>query len=171
MTFWTLLCNFMIMLALHLLRKWTIIQLSVLIVLNVITTLISLPKNVFKSAANKIVVIGTEVGFIIVAILFIVMYSLENSGSYQVRLGLSWTTIGVNVSIILFQIIVKIVEFIQLRRKKKREEQKLKLESQTPANDDGQIQLGRPHKFNISIEADSRSYLNRFRNSNDTVRF
>ena len=44
---------------------------------------------------------------------------LEHSNSYQVRLRLSWTTIGANVTIILFQIIVKIVEFFRLRKEKK----------------------------------------------------
>ena len=45
MTFWTLSSNLMIMLALPLLRKWTIIQLSVLTVLNVMTILILFPKT------------------------------------------------------------------------------------------------------------------------------
>ena len=141
MTFWTLLFNFMIMLILKLLRRWVIVQLSVLIILNVITILIALPKNVFKTAANKILVIGIEAGFIIASILFLVMHSLENSGSYQVKLGLSWTTVGINIAIILFHIIVKIVEFFRLRRKKKREERKHKQESQMQANDDSRYQL------------------------------
>ena len=148
MTFWTLLFNFIIILILELLK--VIVQLSVLIVLNVITILIALPKNVFKTAANKILVIGTEAGFVIAAILFLVMHPLENSGSYQVRLGLSWTAVGVKVAIILFQIIVKIVEFFRLRREKKLEERKQKQASQKRANDDSQIQLRKSHKFKIS---------------------
>ena len=165
MTFCTLLCNFMIMLALQLLRKWTIIQLSVLIVLNAITIIIALPKNVFKATANKIVVIGTEVGFIIVAILFLVMYSLENSNLYQVRLGLSWTVIGVNVAIILFQIVVKIINFFRLRRKKKQEKRKGKR-----VDEESRIQLRTPHKFNISIEADSNCSGDRSQSANPIIR-
>ena len=168
MTFWTLLFNFIIILILELLK--VIVQLSVLIVLNVITILIVLPKNVFKTAANKILVIGTEAGFVIAAILFLVMHSLENSGSYQVRLGLSWTAVGVKVAIILFQIIVKIVEFFRLRREKKLEERKQKQASQKRANDDSQIQLRKSHKFNISIEADSNLSWNRFRSLHGTSR-
>ena len=166
MTFWTLLCNFMTMLALQLLRKWTFIQLSVLIVLNVITILITLPKNVFKTAANKIVVIGTKIGFIIISILFLVLYVLENSGSYQVRLRLSWIAVGVNVAIVLLQIIVKIIEFFRLR-KKKREEQKHKQGSCMRANENSRIRL---HRFNISDRADPNSSWNRSRNENYTIR-
>ena len=166
MTFCDLTVKFMTMLALQLLRKWTFIQLSVMIVLNVITILIALPKNVFKTAANKIVVIGTEIGFIIISILFLVLYILENSGSYQVRLRLSWTAVGVNVAIVLFQIIVKIIEFFRLR-KKKREEQKHKQGSRMRANENSRIRL---HRFNISDRADPNSSWNRSRNVNDTIR-
>ena len=162
MTFWTLLFNFIVMLVLEPLRKWVIVQLSILIVLSVITLIIALPKKVFKTPANRIVVIGTEVGFIIVAILFLAMYSLENSNSYQVRLGLSWTTAGVNVSIILFHIIVKIVEFFRLR-KKKREERKQKQGIPKSANDDSQIQLRRHNNFGISIGTTPNSLGTRFR--------
>ena len=149
MTFWTFLFNFLIILVLTLLRKWVIVQLSVLIVLNVITILIAVPKKIFKTAANRITVIGTELGFIIINILFLVMYSLENSGSYQVRLGLSWTTVGVNIAIILFQIVVKIIEFFRLRREKRRKKPKQKQGPSQRPNDDSQIQLRRPQNFRI----------------------
>ena len=149
MAFWTLLFNFIIMLVLELLKRWVILQLTVLIVLNVITILIARPKNVFKATANKIIMIGTEAGFIIVNLLFLVMRFLEHSKSYQVRLGLSWTTVGVNVAIILFQIGVKIVEFFRLRREKKREERKYNRGPQRKrTSEDSQIQLRRPRKFN-----------------------
>ena len=124
MTFWTLLCNLIIMLVLELLRKWVIVQLSILLALNVFTILLLIPRHVFKATATRIMVIGTEIGFIIISILFLVMYFLESSELYQVRLGLSWTVAGVNIAIILFQIIVKIIEFFRLRKKKKREKQK-----------------------------------------------
>ena len=163
MAFWALFFNFIIMLVLKLLRKWVIVQLSVLIVLNVITILIALPKHVFKTAANKIIVIGTELGFIIINLLFLVMYSLENSNSYQVRLGLSWTAVVVNVAIILFQIVVKIVEFFRLRREKKREEQKHKQGSKMRAKEKSQIQLRRHRGFSISIAANSKGFWNRSR--------
>ena len=165
MTFWTLSSNLLIILALQFLREWTIIQLSVLIVLNVITILIALPKNVFKTAAMRITTIGTEIGFIIINILFLVMHFLENSGSYQVRLILSWAVVGVNAAIILFQFIVKIVEFIRLRRKKKQEKRKQKQEKE-----DSRIKLRRPHKFSISIQVDPNRSWNRFRSVHDTVR-
>ena len=142
MAFWTLLSNLLIMLVLALLRKWVIFQLSVLTVLNVITISIAYPKNVFKATANKIIVIGTELGFIIINFLFLVIRFLQNSNSYQVRLRLSWTVVGVNVAIILFQIVVKIVEFFRLRREKKQEEQKRKRElSQRQTKEDSRIQL------------------------------
>ena len=113
--------------------KWVIAQLSVLIVLNVINIIIALPKNVFTTAATKIVVFGTELGFIIVAILYLVMFPLENCGSYQVRLRLSWAIVEATVAIILFQIIVKITELYRLRREKKLEERKRKKASQMQA--------------------------------------
>ena len=156
MPFWNFLFNFTIMLVLELLRKWATLQLSALIVLNVITILMALPKNVFKTAANKITVIGTEFGFIIINVIFLVMRFLENSNSYQVRLGLSWTTVGVNVAILLFQIVVKIVEFFRLRSEKKREKQK-----HMKTTEDSQFQLRIPHKYNISIRADFSSSWNR----------
>ena len=165
MTFWTLLSNLLIMLALELIRKWVIAQLSILMVLNVLTILIALPKNVFKATANKIVVVGTELGFIIVSILFIVMYALENSNLYQVRLIMSWTVVAVNVAIILFQIGVKIVEFFRLRRKKKREE----LTSKMGSVKDRRIQTRRRSNFRISIGADLYSFENNFRSVDDTV--
>ena len=153
MAFWTLLSNLIIMLVLELLRKWVTVQLSALIALNVITILIALPKNVFKATANKIVLIGTELGFIIINILFLVMHFLENSNSYPVKLGLSWVTVGVSVAIVLFQIIVKIVEFFRLRREKRRKERKRKQRSaqrtnekrrsQQRAHEDSRIQLRR----------------------------
>ena len=127
MTYLTLQSNLIIMLVLELLRKWTIAQLSILITLNImITIVLSLPKKVFKTAATKIIVIGTEIGFIIISVLFLAMYLLESSGSYQVRLGLSWTAVVVNIAIILFHIVVRIVEFFRVRRAKKFEEQKQK---------------------------------------------
>ena len=170
MTFWTLFFNLIIMLVLELLRKWVIVQLSVLIVLNVITILFALPKNLFKTTATKITVIGTELGFIIIAILFLVMYSLENSGLYHVRLGLSWTTIGVNVAIIIFHILVKIAEFFRLRRAKKREERHHTQAPQKQADEDSQIQLRRSHNYGISIDINSNSSWNRIRYVNDTGR-
>ena len=171
MAFWTLLSNFIIILVLELLRKWVIAQLGALIVLNVITILFALPKNVFKTAANKIVVIGTEIGFIIISILFLVLYALENSNLYQVGLGLSWTAAGVNVAIVLFQIGVKIVEFFRSRRKKKQEEGKQKKGlSQKRANENSRIQTRGHAKFNISDIADPNCSWNRSRNVNDTIR-
>ena len=170
MTFWTLFFNLIIMLVLELLRKWVIVQLSVLIVLNVITILFALPKNLFKTTATKITVIGTELGFIIIAILSLVMYSLENSGLYHVRLGLSWTTIGVNVAIIIFHILVKIAEFFRLRRAKKREERHHTQAPQKQADEDSQIQLRRSHNYGISIDINSNSSWNRIRYVNDTGR-
>ena len=148
MTFWTLLTNLIITLTLQILRKWVIVvQLSVLTVLNVITILIALPKKVFKATANKIVLIGTELGFIIINLLFLALYLLKNSNLYQVRLGLSWAVVGVNVAIILFQIIVKIIEFFRLRREKRQKERKQKQGLAQRVNDDGQIQLRRHHNF------------------------
>ena len=170
MTFWTFLFNFMIMLVLQLLRKWVIVQLSILIVLYVITILVALPKNIFKATANKIVVIGTELGFIIISVLFFVMYSLENSNSYQMRLGLSWTAVGVNVAIILFQIAVKVVEFFRLRRGKKQEKRKHKQTSRKGAHEDSRIQLRRRPKFNISIRDHPKSFRDSFRNRFRSVR-
>ena len=155
MTFWTLLSNLLIMLVLALLRKWVIFQLSILIVLNAITILIAYPKNVFKATANKIIVIGTELGFIIINFLFLVIRFLQNSDSYQMRLGLSWTVVGVNVAIILFQIAVKIIEFFRLRRKKKQEERKRKLGlSLQKGKKDYRRRLRRRHRFDISFEED-----------------
>ena len=170
MTFWTLLSNLLIILVLTLLRKWVIFQLSVLIALNAITILIAYPKNVFKATADKIVLIGTELGFILVAILFLVMYSLENSNLYQVRLGLSWTVIGVNVAIILFQIVVKIINFFRLRREKRRKERKQKQGSTQRANDGNQIQLQKNNNFDISMAKNPKGSWNRSRNRNDTSR-
>ena len=158
MTIWALFVNFIIILVLELLRKWVIVQLSVLIVLNVITILITVPKKVFKTAANRITVIGTELGFIIINVLFLVMYSLENSGSYQVRLGLSWSTVGANVAIILFQIVIKIVEFHRLRKEKKREERKQKQGSLKRTNDDSQIQLQKYNNFGtFKVDVEKKS--------------
>ena len=108
-----------------------------------ISILLSLPKKVFKTTATKIIVIGTELGFIIISVLFLAMYALERAGSSQVRLGLSWTAVGVNIGIILLQIVVRIVEFFRVRRYKKREEQKHKQKrAQLSAlNEDSRIQL------------------------------
>ena len=170
MTFWTLLSNLIIVLVLELLRKWVIVQLSVLIVLNAMAILIALPKNVFKTEATKITVIGTEVGFTIISILFLVIYSLENSNSYQVRLGLSWATVGVNVAIILFQIIVKIVEFVRLRRAKKREERNHTQASQKQANENSRIQFRKGHEFDISIGVDPNCSRSRSRSVNYTFK-
>ena len=169
MTFWNLFFNFIIMLVLKLLWRWVIAQLSVLVALNVITILVALPKNVFKTTATKITMIGTEIGFIIISVLFFVMYSLENS--YQVRLGLSWTAVGVNVAIILFQIIVKIIEFFRLRREKKREEQKRKQEIRKKTTEESEIQFRKKRrKFNISNLANPTGAWDRSRSVNNTFR-
>ena len=130
-TFWILLSNIIIVLALQLLGKWPLAQLGVLIGLSVVTIILSLPTKVFKTTANKIIMIGTETGFIIINILLIVMYLLQDSGSsYQIRVGLSWTAVGVNIAIIVFQILVKIAEFFRLRKKKKEEEARKKKEEE-----------------------------------------
>ena len=173
MTFWTLFSNLLIILVLELLRRWVIAQLSILIALNVITILIALPKDVFKATANKIIVIGTELGFIIIGLLFLVLHFLEKSNSYQLRLGLNWTAVGVNGAIILLQIAVKIVEFFRLRRKKQRRErlhnQRLQRRSQRESlvklqrpHEDSLPHLRRHHKFNISIESDFSNPRNRY---------
>ena len=151
MTFWYLLSNFLNILFLLLLRKWVIVQLSILLTLNVITILLSIPKNVFKTTTTKLMVIGTEIGFLIISILFLVMYFLESSGSYQVRLGLSWTVVGVNTAIIVFQIIVKIIEFFRLR-KKKREEKKRLAKLQNEVDEDTQSQFRSVRTTDYSID-------------------
>ena len=160
MTYLTLQSNLIIMLMLELLRKWTIAQLSVLITLNVITILLSIPKKVFKTTATKILVIGTELGFIIISVLFLVMYSLESSNSYQVRLGLSWTGVAVNIAIIAFQIVVRIIEFFRARREKKREEQNQKRTQaqQHVLNEDSRIQLRNGHEYGNSYSLNSVRY-------------
>ena len=48
----------------------------------------------WQNATLKITMIDTEIGFIIISILFLYMFSLENSGLYQVRLRLSWTILA-----------------------------------------------------------------------------
>ena len=145
---------------LELLRKWIIAQLSVLITLNVITILLSIPKKVFKTTATKILVIGTELGFIIISVLFLVMYSLESSNSYQVRLGLSWTGVAVNIAIIAFQIVVRIIEFFRARREKKREEQNQRRTQvqQHVLNEDSRIQLRNGHEYDNSYSLNSVRY-------------
>jgi len=128
-TFWILLSDLMIVLVLLLLSKWPIAQLSILIIINLMTIILSLPNPVFKTTASKILMIGTEAGFIIVSILFLVMHFLENVATpiaYNIQFILSWSAVGVNISIILFQIIIKVVEFFRLRREKKRQEQQQK---------------------------------------------
>ena len=158
MAFWTLLFNGLIMLLLELLRKSVIVQLSVLIVLNVITILFSIPKKVFKTTVMKITVIGTELGFIIISVCFLVMYSLENSNSYRARLGLSWTVVGVNLAIILFHILVKIVEFFRLKRKKKHEEQKQRVALQNAIEEDSQIGFRSSRISNYSVDLRSERF-------------
>lgn len=160
MTYLTLQSNLIIMLMLELLRKWIIAQLSVLITLNVITILLSIPKKVFKTTATKILVIGTELGFIIISVLFLVMYSLESSNSYQVRLGLSWTGVAVNIAIIAFQIVVRIIEFFRARREKKREEQNQRRTQvqQHVLNEDSRIQLRNGHEYDNSYSLNSVRY-------------
>ena len=170
MTFWTLLSNLLIMLVITLLRKWVIFQLVILTALNAITIFIASPKNVFKATANKVIVIGTELGFIITSLRFLVIRFLQNSNSYQVRLGLSWTVVGVNVAIILFQIVVKIIEFCRLRREKRRKERKQKQQSAQRANEDSRIKLRRRNNFDISIGADSKRSSNKFRSVDDPFR-
>ena len=132
--------NLAIMLVLQLLRKWPIAQLSVLTTLNFITIVMSIPPDVYKTTANKISAIGTELGFILLNILLLVMYLLENSensNTYNARLGLSWTAVALNIMIFLMQIVVRIAEFIRLRRQKAREQmaiQNTSKRSQGPEN-------------------------------------
>ena len=159
LTFWTLLSNFVIILVLELLSKWVIVQLSVLITLNLITIFMSIPKHVYKVTATKVTVIGTEIGFIIISLVFLVMYILESvvsSSYYHVRLGLSWTCVGVNLAMILFHIIVGIAEFFRKRKEKKREEKKLAeqkraQESLNAINDETHMKLRNSQDFGISI--------------------
>ena len=120
MTFWTLFSNLLIILVIELLRKWVIAQLSILIALSAITIIFSLPKMIYKTT------IGTELGFIIISILFLVLGLLQNSdgaSNSDLRLILSWIGVGTNIAIVLFHIIVRIIEFFRLRKEKKREEE------------------------------------------------
>jgi K+-sensing histidine kinase KdpD len=124
-----LLSDLMRVLVLLLLYKWRLVQLVFLIIIGLTTIALSLPKSVFKTNASRILMIGTEVGFIILCVLFFAMYFLENSGSltgYNFQLALSWSAVVINISIILFQIVMEIVEFFRLRREKKRQEQQEK---------------------------------------------
>ena len=127
--FWTLLSDLMRVFILLLLYKWRLVQLAFLIIISLTTIALSLQKSVFKTNSSRILMIGTEVGFIILCVLFFAMCFLENSGSlaaYNFQLGLSWSAVIVNISIILFQLIIEIVEFFLLRREKKRQEQQQK---------------------------------------------
>ena len=134
MTFWTLFSDLVIILVIELLGRWIFIQLGIFIALGLVTIIISLPKAIFKTSANKILVIGTELGFIIISIVFLVLNLLQNSGgstsSYTARLALSWVGVGVNNAIILFHLIVRIAEFIRERIAKMREKQKPKFDIQ-----------------------------------------
>ena len=172
LTFWTLFSNFAIILVLELLSKWVIVQLSVLITLNLITIFMSIPKGVYKITANKVTVIGTEIGFIIISLVFLVMYLLESvvSGSYyHVRLGLSWTCVGVNLSIILFHIIVGIVEFFRKRKEKKREEEKQKQASQSTISEDTQMKFQNSHDFTTSVNLVSTRKSTRNENQSQKI--
>ena len=126
MTFWTLLSNLLIMVVLIFLLKWPIVQISFLLTLSVATIIVSTPKRLYKNVTTKINVIGTEIGFIIFDIILLALYCLEDSESasvYNSRLGLSWCAVGVHISIILLQIIMKLIDFIQERRRKKKAEE------------------------------------------------
>ena len=117
------------------------------------TILMSIPKNIYKVTATKVTVIGTEIGFIIISVVFLVMYILESviSGSYyQVRLGLSWTCVGVNLAIILFQIIVGIVEFFRKRKEERRKAQERKQASHRVIDENSNIRLQNSHDFGAS---------------------
>ena len=92
------------------------------------------------------------------------MHFLERRGAYyNVRLGLSWSAVGVNLVIIIFQIVVSIVEFFRLRRKKiqeaKEEAKKVAARSEQRrhyrADDSHLTQLRR-----INIESNSFGNLN-----------
>ena len=132
MTFWTLFSNLLIILVIELLRKWVIAQLSILIALSAITIIFSLPKMIYKTT------IGTELGFIIISILFLVLGLLQNSdgaSNSDLRLILSWIGVGTNIAIVLFHIIVRIIEFFRLRKEKKRgRKRKKRLEVQNSTN-------------------------------------
>lgn len=88
------------------------------------------------------------------------MYSLESSNSYQVRLGLSWTGVAVNIAIIAFQIVVRIIEFFRARREKKREEQNQRRTQvqQHVLNEDSRIQLRNGHEYDNSYSLNSVRY-------------
>ena len=126
LAFWYLLSNLLIAVTLLLLRKWPIIQLSILIFLNVMTICFSLPKKIFKTTSGKLVTIFTELCFLLESIVLIVMYVLEDSGnsSYQVRLAMSWAVVAINLLIILIQVVERIVTFIIARRKAKEAKKK-----------------------------------------------
>ena len=131
----------------------------------------SIPKLIYKTAANKILVIGTKLGFIIISILFLVLGFLQNShgasNSYHVKLVLSWIGVGVNIAIILFHIIVRIIEFFRQRKEKKGEAEKEKrkrLENKTSKKDYSTTKITK-HRSKIIRLPDNHTS----NNSNDQI--
>ena len=121
--FWTLLSNLKAVLILILLSNWPILQLSLLMSLDVITIVLSVRKNIFKQKANKIIILETEIGFLLISIIFLIMHSLEGHGSassYNTRLALSWIGVGINIVIMLFPIVVDMIDWIRQWRKNRK---------------------------------------------------
>ena len=157
-TFWIFLSDFMIILVLIFLSKWPIAQLSILVIVSVTTLILSLTNSVFKTTASKILTIGTELGFISLYILFLVMYTMGNLGTssaYSILLVLSWSAVATNASIILFWIIVEVVEFFRLRREKKRQEHQKKAAQTLRQLED----VGRRTEQRINLNATQDSQL------------
>ena len=114
LTFWYLLSNLLIAVILLLLRKWPTIQLSLMLLLNIMVICLSLPKETYKSTSHKLVAIFTELGFLAANGVLLGMYLLENSGysSYQVKLVMSWAVVALNLTIILGQLIERVAAFV-----------------------------------------------------------
>jgi len=146
LTFWVLISNLCNVLILLLLTRWVIVQLSLLMTLNLITIVFSLPKRTYKLTSTKIAVILTEVGFLSFAAIFLAMYFRESSGSsssYRQRMILSWVGVGINISIISVQIISRIVAFIIAWRKARKAKKQL---------EKAKKQLERIQRFEISSD-------------------
>lgn len=65
---------------------------------------------------------------------------------------MSWTAAGVNLGIMLVQIIVKLVEFCRLRMKKKREQQNSRVKLQHAVDQDSQLPFQSSRTPNYAID-------------------
>lgn len=154
----TLLPNCGMCIIIVMLSNWPLAQLILLASFEIVSIFMHVQKVPFKSNFVKANLVIADVGFLLINICFLAVYSIQDNMSEAIlvyKIGLGWTIISIGSGAFILQIIIKLVDMVIRARKNKTAKRK-STKSTLPNNESDleakQLQNAKDNNLSSSLD-------------------